>query len=156
MGVIERFEKFINKDGEGGCHIWTGSKRYGGYGQFGFFRYPMAAHRLSYLFYIGSIPKGMFVLHKCDNPACVNPDHLFLGTQADNMADKARKGRARGENHPGAKLSEQDVQDIRASIASGERNSRIARRYGVCDATIRLIETGKNWGFVPADSGAIA
>lgn len=82
----------------------------------------------------GSIPAGMHVLHSCDNPPCVNPEHLRLGTHADNMADKAAKGRCnipRGAANHEAKLSDQDVLDIRAARAKGEQYKAIAQRYGI-------------------------
>jgi hypothetical protein len=83
-------------DKSDGCWIWNGKKVNKGYGYFYLDKKTHGAHRVSWTFTNGKIPKGLFVLHKCDNPPCVRPSHLFLGTHADNMADKARKGRVRG------------------------------------------------------------
>jgi hypothetical protein len=110
----------------------------------------MLASRISYLIHFGEVPAGMAVCHKCDNPSCTNPDHLFLGTQADNVADMERKGRARKRGKPGtehrqAKLTDQDVRDIRAGGASDAANSI---KYGVSRATIHAIRVGKTWRHV--------
>lgn len=91
LSDITRFEsKFYVTPG---CWIWTGSKNTGGHGQFTVCGKCITAHRVSYELYIGPIPEGMWVLHKCDNPPCQNPDHLFLGTRQDNVDDMVRKGR---------------------------------------------------------------
>jgi HNH endonuclease len=88
--LAERLRSRIVVDPETGCHNWTGTVGRAGYG-----RVQVSAHRLAYELAHGPIPDGLLVLHKCDNPVCCNPDHLFLGTSADNMADKVRKGRHR-------------------------------------------------------------
>lgn len=105
------------------------------------------AHRVSYEVFIGPIPDGVKVCHTCDNPPCVNPRHLFLGTQGDNMADKVSKGRARGgsmpgETHPGAHLSDADRQRVR-SLAGVLSQRELARLFGVHQATIHRIISGK-------------
>lgn len=106
------------------------------------------AQRVAWMLTCGPIPDGLHVLHRCDNPPCVNPDHLFLGTNADNVADKVAKGRShapqpkkRGEGHPQAKLTLEQVQVIRGS-------TEMANRYGVCPATICNIRKGKIWRHV--------
>lgn len=92
LSLLERFERKFSK--AGGCWEWTNYKNKKGYGQIMVSRgvYKLA-HRISYEFYIGDIPSGLFVCHKCDNPSCVNPEHLFIGTHDDNMLDMTKKGR---------------------------------------------------------------
>jgi hypothetical protein len=91
ISLDRRLKAGVTIDPKTGCHVWTGSKYGRGYGNL-----QIATHRLAWELANGPIPEGLSILHRCDNPACCNPDHLFLGTQADNMADKVRKGRARG------------------------------------------------------------
>jgi hypothetical protein len=97
--AIDRFREKTEVN-DRGCWIWTGATVDGGYGQFslgrdGYASVVQQAHRWSYEHFVGAIPDGMCVLHRCDTPACVNPEHLFLGTQSDNMADMRAKGRGR-------------------------------------------------------------
>lgn len=107
-------------------------------------------HRVAYTIFIGPIPDGMFVCHHCDNPPCVNPDHLFLGAAADNNADMTNKGRARrffkeyrrGERHYKTRLTQQQVNEIRAS---SDRGVDLAQRYGVSQQSISDIRTGRRW-----------
>lgn len=91
INIIDRFFENVNKTNS--CWIWIGSKTSDGYGTFGYARIIYYAHRFSYEFHNGKIPKGMFVCHKCDNPSCVNPEHLWVGTHSDNMKDASKKGR---------------------------------------------------------------
>jgi hypothetical protein len=143
--TVARFWAKVSKGD--GCWLWTASKRSKGYGAFGYTdngeTVQTAAHRFSWRLHVGPIPDGMFVCHKCDTPACVNPDHLFLGTNADNVADMMRKGRhvcggtyakgdyIRGSKHWNTRLSAEDVQAVRASRAEGLSYSQICERHGV-------------------------
>ena len=139
----------------GACWLWTGSRNPKGYGHFGLGGQCTQAHRAAWILTNGAIPDGLCVLHKCDNPPCVRPDHLFLGTNADNMADMVSKGRAaqrdnsnypRGENHPNAKLTDSAVLEIRARYAAGEMGTyRLASLYHVAQMTIHGIVTRKHW-----------
>jgi hypothetical protein len=100
----------------------------------------------------GNIPDGMMVLHRCDNPPCVNPDHLFLGVAADNSADMVAKGRGngpRGDSHCSSKLTENDVRQIRSLYASGEYSMRqLAKRFGVGSDQISRIVNRQKWAWL--------
>jgi hypothetical protein len=145
------FEKVSIPDGDG-CWEWLASKTNGGYGVIRELspgpRLLLRAHRLSYEFFNGPIPAGMVVCHRCDNTGCVNPAHLFIGTMADNSADMMHKGRHRstpshGEDHGCAKLTNQDVMNIRANTKA--RRDTLAAEYGVDVTTIWKIRTGRSW-----------
>ena len=131
-----------------GWVVWLGQVDKDGYGRVVYQRKVVRAHRLSYLLHIGEIPDGLFVLHTCDNPDCINPDHLFLGTPKDNMVDKMRKGRGadlRGEKNSRAKLSTQQVLEIRKDKrAVGE----VAKAYGVSHGLISGIKTKTRWSHI--------
>lgn len=133
-------ESRIDKSGE--CWIWTGSKHHFGYGEFRFRRKLYRAHSISYELFVGPIPQGYGVNHKCDNPACVNPAHLYAGTQKDNMQDVAKRMR-----NGNAKFSQQQIHDIRQRIASGETQSSIARSYNVRQGVIHCIAYKKTYAF---------
>ena len=140
-----------------GCWEWQGSKC-NGYGRMVIgsrtdgTRRTIQTHRASYELKYGEIPEGMEICHKCDNHCCINPDHLFAGTRQDNIDDRERKGRnnpPKGEKHAKAKLTEQDVLDIRAKRADGKSFGKLAQEYGVHKRTIQDAVSGKNWGFLP-------
>jgi DNA-binding XRE family transcriptional regulator len=97
-------------------------------------------HRLSYKLHLGPIPEGLMVLHKCDNPICVNPDHLYAGTAQDNMDDKVP-----GERNPRAKLREADVAYIRTECKTRGSKARLAREFGVSKSTISSIANSQTW-----------
>ena len=141
------------------CVEWWGSKDKDGYGLFNFEGKLGRAHRLAWDQTNGPIPAGMCVLHKCDNPSCVNVDHLFLGTHKDNTRDMYEKGRSgmigntwnrghtrnRGEKHGNAKLKEQNIQEICDLRKHGFTQQKIADWYGVDRGTIKDIVNGRCW-----------
>ena len=128
------------------------SKVRGGYGRFRLGDKKFLAHRLAWQFTHGSIPEGLCVCHHCDNPGCVNPHHLFLGTRTDNMQDAVRKGRIAhqtGEAHGMSKLTENEVLEIRGLLAEGKRSGEdIGAKFGVSRQTVFKIKTGKVWGWL--------
>lgn len=126
------------------CWIWTGAITKG-YGAFSLSGRQTYAHRAAYILEHGSIPRGELICHKCDNPLCVNPRHLFSGTHKVNMGDAVSKGRqAHGQQSGAAKLKNEDIPKIRARLGS-ETHEAIASDYGVSRATISLISSGKTW-----------
>ena len=131
-----------------GCWIWTGAHVPDGYGSFMDGGHSRKAHRVAWELAFGEIPVGMHVLHTCDNRTCVNPRHLYLGTNADNVRDRVARGRTgdhRGHRNPNAKLTPFDVWSIRRRRANGERRADIARAFGVDGSTIGRITGGKSW-----------
>jgi hypothetical protein len=147
----ERFWK--NTEKADGCWNWTGQLDRKGYGVMnvgGRKGNMVHAHRVAYTLVIGMFADGLQVLHKCDNKRCVNPDHLFLGTNADNMRDKITKGRqAKGEGITGSKLTIEKVVEIRRRYAAGESDQpTLAREYGVGVATVCQAISGKTWAHV--------
>jgi hypothetical protein len=157
MNLLQRFERNYQPEPNSGCWLWLGHLAKSGYGQFRMSSNPMdraiGAHRAAYsLFCDGSID-GLLVCHRCDNRACVNPDHLFVGTHQDNANDASRKGRLRwsetrktnapkGERHHEAKLTWGDVIRIRSSKEPG---TTLSARYGVTPTQICKIRKGKAW-----------
>lgn len=151
----ERFFNFVNKNGKqinyvnDKCWEWTGDIRENGYGRFWLNNKSVPAHRYSYELYFGKVPTDLFVLHRCDNPKCVNPNHLFLGTIKDNIQDMITKGRSpnqKGENNPAAKLTENDVLKIREIYATGEYlQKEIAKMFNMPLSSINQVIRGKRW-----------
>jgi hypothetical protein len=138
-----------NVDKSGDCWIWTGFKDPNGYGRLCINGTPRLTHRLMMELEGHQITPDQYVCHKCDNPSCVNPDHLFIGTAADNSADMAAKGRScRGEKQGQSKLTENDVFDIRKRYEGGEVQSKIAKDYGLHQVTVSEIVTRKIWKHV--------
>lgn len=133
------------------CWLWTGSKNNHGYGVLCVHRKAMLAHRFSYALHLGEIQEGLDILHKCDTPACVNPDHLFPGTHKENMLDAAAKGRLkappprRGESHPMHRLTKQDIQTIKDLAKSGVRHKEIAARFKTSKSYVSAIYRGVCW-----------
>lgn len=149
--VVQRFMDKVAPVPEAGCWIWTACVHVTGYGRFGMSsREVEYAHRAAWRLFRGEIPSGLYVCHKCDQPLCVNPDHLFLGTATDNMRDASRKGRivspqrnwASDESHQPAKLTNSQVREIRAS---SDGLSTLARRFGVTPRTIWSARTRRTY-----------
>ena len=144
---LEKFERFTSPEPTSGCLLWTGGSTASGYGvvRLNHPRRTEMAHRLSWEIHCGPIPPGLFVCHRCDNKACAEPRHLFLGTNAENQLDAIRKGL----RHPGVKLAEKlteaDVLSVRSALKAGEWCYAIAARLGVTSRTIRDIKKGRSW-----------
>jgi hypothetical protein len=150
--VQERFWKKVEVLGPDECWQWTASKARGGYGQFCFQKRPERAHRISYEITNGPIPPGLCVCHKCDDPGCCNPNHLFLGTNAENMTDKVEKGRqarVQGSDQGSSKLTEVDIPLIVAAYESGLTLAEVGVMFGVRGETVRGILRGDEWPHVP-------
>ena len=143
----ERFEaKFTKGDG---CWEWTAFKDQCGYGRFSFAGRSASAHRVAYQMYVDEIPDGLCVLHRCDNRRCVNPTHLFLGTNTDNIHDCMNKGRSmHGEKNSQARLTERQVKAIRARRNDGALTADLAKEFGVSGATIYKIAHYLRWAYL--------
>lgn len=151
----DRFWSKVDKRGPDECWEWQAGKTQG-YGliKYGGGNAKVRAHRLSYELLVGPIPGGLCVCHHCDNRACVNPKHLFVGTRDDNNKDAAKKGRMKGppnlkgENHPMSKLTWDEVKSIRTLYWMGVKDKReLADTYGVHHKTIVRIAEGKSWKY---------
>ncbi len=132
----------------GPCWTWNGSRERSGHGRlFIGKRQREGAHRYAYLLLVGPIPDDLFVCHKCDNPSCVNPKHLFLGTPLDNMRDRNAKDRhCRGSRSPHTKLTDADALEIRRLYAEGELSQdKLAKRFGSAQAVISRIVRRQSW-----------
>lgn len=138
------------------CWLWTGYINRAGYGTIGAGgrnATPLKAHRVSWEIHNGPIPGDLCVLHRCDNPRCVRPAHLFLGTRADNAADRGAKGRtghgvSLGTANGGAVLTNRIVREIRRLATAGATNRDIAARFGVAPSLVSMVKTGKRWTHV--------
>lgn len=133
------FWRLVHPEAISGCWLWHGYVDPRGYGVYGC-RPSTRSYRYAWERLVGPVPPGMHLCHKCDVPACVNPDHLFIGTPADNIADMVAKGReARGFSLPQTKLGPAALQAIRARRIAGERGKELAREFGVSQALVSLI-----------------
>jgi hypothetical protein len=145
--LVNRFEAKV-KVGRG-CWAWQAAKTPLGYGFIKINGRMVGAHRASWLIYRGEIPPGKNILHECDNPNCVNPNHLSVGTQSKNISDMVKRGRGRiprGEGHYLTRLTNADVVDIRGKYANGNVTQReLAKEYGVDRSSISKICSRKNW-----------
>lgn len=162
QNVFCRFASKVVKSGD--CWVWTAAKFKSGYGRFAIGatraqREMEYAHRAAYRLFVGPIPKGMVVCHQCDVRGCVNPEHLFLGTQKDNVHDCIAKGRARkhtgpnpkisGEGHGNHKLTEANVREI---LTSADSNVALGAKFSVHYRTIWLIRARKRWAHITVEA----
>lgn len=164
--IRDRILGGIAVDEKTGCWNWTRAHTTYGYGVIRLLKKNIGAHRVSYAQFIGEIPLGMFVCHRCDNPSCVNPEHLFLGTTSDNMRDSSSKGRhkhqkhpevsifnkkgplpwrAYGEGHGMATLDTKTVLKIKSLCDSGMPACKVARIFGRASSTVKRIRSGTTW-----------
>lgn len=155
MVRIKDFWKHVDKNAPDGCWPWMGNQNGQGYGRICSHRggHTKMAHRVSYELTYGPIPEGLCVCHRCDNPLCVRPDHLFLGTKRDNIQDCIRKGRftqaggnpERRETHWAAKLTWQTVREIRQRYQDGDSVAVLSRSYNMSDSTISDVVHYASW-----------
>lgn len=140
----ERFWKRVWKTN--GCWIWKGKPDSAGYGTISINDWPHKAHRISWQITHGELPAGMFVCHHCDNPLCVRPNHLFLGTAQSNKRDCVLKHRhAVGARHPHARLTNEQVCEIRRLATLGTPSSVLAQQFGVAPGHARAVAAGRAW-----------
>ncbi len=143
---IKRFWSKVDIKSDDECWNWKAGKIRSGHGQFRVNSIKTYTHRFSYELKNGPIPEGLHICHHCDNPSCVNPNHLFLGTHQDNMKDRDMKGRnncAKGSNHGESKLTEQQILEIRNIINMTQKE--IGKLYEVTQSTISYIKNNKTW-----------
>lgn len=152
LDLSEQFFRHVDKNTANGCWFWTGVKNTAGYGGLQVNGKRALAHRISYIIHHGAIPEadgfhGNVVCHRCDNPSCVNPEHLFLGSQYANMADRDAKGRRvapAGESHGMVQLNERDVLSIR-DLAGRYSQKELAKMFSISNSMVSLIVNRKNW-----------
>ena len=159
-GDLLRFWSKVDRSNADGCWEWTAAKSPFGHGNFHCQNQMHRAHRISWVVTHGEIPNNSFVLHKCDNPKCCNPQHLFLGTQSDNVADMISKGRnvkssqlslimkthaARGDRNGMAKLNQSDVNGIRLLLRAGMLQKDIASLFSICQQSVSDIKLNRYW-----------
>ncbi len=141
--LLEKIEQNTIRLPESGCWIWMSTIEKTGYGRVCSGKKPFYAHRVSYEQKYGSIPNGMMALHHCDVKSCVNPDHIFIGTQQENMIDKVSKNRqAKGASHGNAKLTEDQAREIKFS---SETSIKLAAKFNYPASMIREIKNGNLW-----------
>lgn len=153
--VLARGDDYIDRSqGAHGCWNWIGARDPKGYGRVRIGNQTELAHRVAWVEQNGPIPDGLFACHHCDNPSCVNPDHLFLGTVRDNAHDMVAKGRSakndrRGEDIGTAKLTVRQVQEMRAMyVPKVVTQPMLAALFGVSRSTVSAIVSGRNWAWV--------
>lgn len=149
---IPREHSHYRIDHDTGCWLWVRSLFSSGYAQCGHNGKNWRAHRLMWTLTNGAIPDGKIIMHTCDTPRCVNPQHLRIGTLLDNNRDMVAKGRARhprGSEHGNAKIDEGDVRSIRERCAAGENQHTIADDYGISNKTVSKISRRERWAHIP-------
>jgi hypothetical protein len=174
LSIAERLWRAVSPEPNSGCWLWTGTVNSWGYPLLSIGNKVRSGHRLSYETFRGPIPEGMCVCHTCDIPSCINPDHLWIGTNADNSSDKQKKGRAKagaGDKHwtranpekrlfgdknparkyPGLHAGEKNsrarltADQVKVIRLSDKSGSELAREYGVAATTISAVRLGKSW-----------
>lgn len=141
-----RFQRFVYESDPEKCWDWQSTRNRAGYGKFWLNGRTDLAHRVSYRISNGEIPAGLHIRHTCDNRACVNPAHLLVGTVLDNARDALERGHyRRGGANGRAKLTIEQVDQIRRGWADGETQVAMARRFGVSPSAIQWILNGRNW-----------
>lgn len=151
VGVEQRFWSKVDKRGDGECWEWTANRHQKGYGTMRVERKVLKAHRISYELHHGPVPDGLHVLHRCDNPPCVNPAHLWAGTNAENVADKEAKGRGgqpKGSKHHGATLTEEQVIMMRRLHEGGMKQKDLVTQFGVEKSRVSAIIRRRIWRHV--------
>ena len=147
LPLADRFWSKVDKSAD--CWVWTAHRDHNGYGRFQIDDYPRIAHRIAWELSYGLIPNGLWVLHRCDNPPCVRPEHLFLGTAADNYLDARSKNRMPlGESHPSSRLKLVQVMEIRRLGLKGLSQRQIASQFGVAQPTVGKILRREKWAHV--------
>ena len=149
-----RFWSKVDKSGE--CWLWTGCRDRRGYGRFRFRGRTSLAHRVSWTLTHGQPSDDLFVLHRCDTPSCVNPDHLFMGTQTDNMRDCSSKGRTsrhasslHGNNNGNSRFTPEQVRQMRTMHSNGHSRVDISKRFGASKTSVAYIVTRRYWRHFP-------
>jgi hypothetical protein len=151
LTLAQRFQSQISTDNSRGCWEWTGKAFRNGYGCFYVAGKYCLAHRVAYALTFGEVDPSVVVCHRCDNPPCVNPDHLFAGSARDNVQDKCSKGRqfrAIGSKCGNAKLAEWQVMDMRRERDTGALYRDLALKYGISMKQVSKIITREQWAHV--------
>lgn len=148
--VLARFFSRVNYGPSNECWEWTHDQNSNGYGRFSLKDRSLSAHRVAFEIFGAKIPADKVVCHTCDNRLCVNPAHLWLGTQSENLVDAARKGRmfqpdTRADKNGNTKLTWDDVLNIRKQVSNGVRQNDVARAFGVSPSTVANIKNHQTW-----------